>query len=115
MPGLVVRVELDDDDRRRIAIPTRGRWRRPRALRVWWLHVVSTIHLHHGRSVQVSILGRTECTPRPEAAESPAPQRATTRFAFARHSRNDCISSAVIVAGDDLQWLRGSGHGICTH
>jgi len=105
---LALPVELYDDDRRRTAIPRTGRGRMLRAWPVWWLRVVSTIHLHHGKSVQVNIAGRRECTPRPEAAERPAPQRATTRFAFARLSRNDCISSGVImdpVGADDLHWL----------
>jgi hypothetical protein len=37
-------------------------------------------------------------TPRPEAAERPAPQRATTLFAFANVSRKDCICSGVMMA-----------------
>jgi hypothetical protein len=43
---------------------------------------------------------RRESTPSPEAAERPAPQRAMTRFALARVSRNDCISSGVMVSRD---------------
>ena len=99
MPGLVLQVALCDGDRRRTAIPRRGHGRMLRVWRVLWLHVFSTIHQRRGKSVHVSIAGEMRSTPRPEAAERPAPQRATTRFELARHSRNDCISSGVMVDG----------------
>ena len=98
-PSLALQVVLCDGDRRRTAILMRGRGRMLRAWQVLWLRVVSTIHRLHGKSVQISIAGGMRRTPRPEAAERPAPQRATTRFELARHSRNDCISSGVMVDG----------------
>jgi hypothetical protein len=53
--------------------------------------------------------GEGRDTPRPEAAERPAPQRAMTRFALARVSRNDCISWGVIVCAR----FRGSTSRLC--
>jgi hypothetical protein len=96
-PSLALQVVPCDGDKRKTAILMRGRGRMLQAWQVLWLRVVSTIRRLHGKSAQISTARGMKRTPRPEAVERPAPQRATTRFELARHSRNDCISSGVIV------------------
>ena len=96
-PDLERQEELYVDDRRRIAILGMDPVKRLLVSRASWLRGFSTNRLRHGKSKVSGWAGREGDTPRPEAAERPAPHRAITRLAFARVSRNDCSSCGVMI------------------
>jgi hypothetical protein len=96
-PDLERQEELYVDDRRRIAILGMDPAKRLLVSRASWLHGFSTNRLRHGKSKVSGWAGGEGDTPRPEAAERPAPHRAMTRLALARVSRNDCSSCGVMI------------------
>jgi hypothetical protein len=107
-------IVLYADGRRRIARRGMDPSQRLLELLVLLLRDFSTNRRRLGRSTLLEGgcffgSGRGD-TPRPEAADRPAPQRAMTRFALVRVSRNSCSSVGVMVNGHlQLGWPP------CTH
>jgi len=89
--------ELYVGDRHRIAILGMDPAKMLLESRALLLRGFSTNHLRHGKSKVSGIVLMRGDTPRPEAADRPAPHKAITRLAFARVSRNDCSSCGVMI------------------